>query len=252
MTASPVSTGRSFDPRKRQRARRLLLQALYQWQMTHVDVDVLIAEFLASDEIRGSDTNYFIVCLRAIIAGSGHLDAALEKHLDRPPQQVDPVARAALRIAAHEMLQRTDIPHRVAIDEAVNLTHVFGAEPAHKYVNAVLDGLARHLRGEAPRPLSEASATRSARAPKAAPGTMDDDVEAARTTDAPPLAAPAAASVRRPTLRRTRSCASVNAGAVAIPTTAPTAIAATDATSDATSDATATPDPAADDARCDG
>jgi N utilization substance protein B len=153
---------RRFDPRKRQRARRVLLQALYQWQMTGVDADKLVSEFLPGDEMRGADTAYFIECLRAIVGDVAALDRELALHLDRPLQQVDPVARAVLRIGTYELLRRADVPARVAIDEAVNLAHLFGAEPAHRYVNGVLDRLARRLRGDVA-------------APKAAPGTAPCD-----------------------------------------------------------------------------
>jgi N utilization substance protein B len=51
-----------------------------------------------------------------------------------------------LRLAVYELLYRPDIPYRVTINEAVQLTKKFGAEQGHTYVNAVLDKAAHTLR----------------------------------------------------------------------------------------------------------
>ena len=50
--------------------------------------------------------------------------------------------RAALRIGTYELLHRVDVPYRVVINEAVDLTKRFGATAGHKYVNSVLDKIA--------------------------------------------------------------------------------------------------------------
>ena len=54
-------------------------------------------------------------------------------------EQVDPVERAALRIAAYELRLRPDVPYRVVINEAIETVKRFGAEHGHTYVNGVLD-----------------------------------------------------------------------------------------------------------------
>jgi N utilization substance protein B len=61
------------------------------------------------------------------------------------------VDRNVLRLATYELL-RTDTPHSVVIDEAVELAREFGSEPSPAFVNGVLDGVARALRGEAAGP----------------------------------------------------------------------------------------------------
>jgi N utilization substance protein B len=46
----------------------------------------------------------------------------------------------------YEFQHRIDIPYRVVINEAVELAKIFGAEEGHKYVNSILDKVAKKLR----------------------------------------------------------------------------------------------------------
>ena len=59
---------------------------------------------------------------------------------------VDPVERAILRIGTYELEYRKDVPTRVVIDEAIELAKTFGADHGYRFVNGVLDKVARDLR----------------------------------------------------------------------------------------------------------
>jgi N utilization substance protein B len=74
------------------------------------------------------------------------LDAALGPNLDRDIARVDPVERAILRLGAYELIAHPETPYRVVINEMVELAKTFGAEQGHRYINGVLDKLARQLR----------------------------------------------------------------------------------------------------------
>ena len=74
------------------------------------------------------------------------LDAEIAAFTDRPVAEIDPVERAILRMGTHELRSMADVPWRTVIDEAVELARTFGAEQGHKYVNGVLDRVARRLR----------------------------------------------------------------------------------------------------------
>ena len=74
------------------------------------------------------------------------IDKNISEIIDRPFQQLDPVERAILRIAVYELLYRVDIPYRVTINEAIQLTRKFGAEQGHAFVNGVLDKAAHAIR----------------------------------------------------------------------------------------------------------
>jgi N utilization substance protein B len=75
------------------------------------------------------------------------IDEALKPYIDRDVAQIDPIERAALRLAAYELKYRPDVPYRVVINEAIEVTKRFGADHGHSYVNGVLDKLAAELRG---------------------------------------------------------------------------------------------------------
>jgi N utilization substance protein B len=132
--------------RKRSRARHLAVQALYQWQMTGQDVGDVVGQFLVSQDGARFEADYFRDLLRGIATNLGALDAWLQPHVDRPIAQIDPVERAILRLGAYELGHHPEVPYRVVINEAVELAKVFGAEEGHKYVNGVLDKVARTLR----------------------------------------------------------------------------------------------------------
>ena len=142
-----ASAGRSAKGSgARSRARRCSLQALYQWQLGGGNVRDIEAQFLISQDMAKVDVDYFHVLLHGIAACASELDEQLAPFLDRPLDQVDPVERAALRIGVYELRFRPDVPYRVAINEAVELAKLFGAEQGHRFVNGVLDKVARVLR----------------------------------------------------------------------------------------------------------
>lgn len=132
--------------RGRSWARRYGMQALYQWQMTAQDLDLIRDQFLIDQDMSKADVAYFQELLYQVVAQLERIDSVLGPFLDRPPEQVDPVERAILRIAAYELINRLDIPYRVVLNEAVEMAKKFGAEQGHRFVNGVLDKTAHQLR----------------------------------------------------------------------------------------------------------
>jgi N utilization substance protein B len=128
-----------IDPVARSRARRRALQAVYAWQISGGNAQQVIAQFAHEQAHEVADLEYFEDLVRGVMKHVGDLDAALAEFLDREVDQVDPIERAALRIAAYELRHRPDIPYRVVINEAIDTTKRFGSEHGHTYVNGVLD-----------------------------------------------------------------------------------------------------------------
>ena len=133
-------------PGKRSWARRCALQALYQWQLTGQSPSQIETHFLANEDLSKADPSYFRELVHQVPVHVTEIDAALEPLLDRPLIQVDPVECAILRIGGYELLQRPDISYRIVLNEAIELAKVFGAEQGHRFVNGVLDKLARSVR----------------------------------------------------------------------------------------------------------
>jgi N utilization substance protein B len=131
----------------RSRARRCALQAIYQWQVGGGLISEVEAQFLAEQDPTQTDVAYFSGLVKCIYAHLAELDAHLTPFLDRPITDLDPVAVAILRIGICELVYHPEIPFRVVINEAVELAKIFGAEQSHRYVNGVMDKVARNLRG---------------------------------------------------------------------------------------------------------
>ena len=142
MSRGPHRPRSGIDPVLRSRARRRALQAIYAWQISGGNSQQLIAQFAHEQAHEVADLEYFEDLVRGVVRHRASLDEALLPFLDRTVEEVDPIERAVLRIAAYELLHRPDVPYRVVIDEALNTTKRFGAEHGHTYVNGVLDKLA--------------------------------------------------------------------------------------------------------------
>jgi N utilization substance protein B len=144
-TGKPVGK-QARGTRARSIARKLAMQALYQWQLTQQSAAEIQKQFLESEESAGVEREYFEELVSGGIGRYEELVATLKPFIDRPIEQLDPVETAILMIGLFELQHRVDVPYRVVINEAVDLCKRFGATDAHKYVNAVLDRAARELR----------------------------------------------------------------------------------------------------------
>ena len=137
--AAPVRNARS-------RAREFALQALYQ---------VLVGrnEALAVDaftrDLAGfgkADAVHYDALLHGCVAQAETLDGLIEPLLDRKLQELSPIERAVMWMGAYEFKHCLDVPWRVVLNEYIELAKRFGGTDGHKYVNAVLNGLAPQLR----------------------------------------------------------------------------------------------------------
>lgn len=129
-------------PKMRQKARRLLAQALYSWDMSGTDLVSIEAEFHTDNNMTTVDTELFHEILHGVPKNLSEIDAAYQSHLDRKEEQLDPVSRAILRLSTYEMIFRIDVPYKVVINEGVNLAKTFGPTDAFKYINGILDRVA--------------------------------------------------------------------------------------------------------------
>jgi len=134
------------DLAARSRARRRAVQAIYAWQVGGNRMISVIEQFRHEQDMEIADLEYFEDLLRGIEKHVADLDTGLKTHLDREVAQLDQIERAVLRLAAYELRHRPDVPYRVVINEAVEVTKRFGSDQGHTYVNGVLDKLAAEWR----------------------------------------------------------------------------------------------------------
>jgi len=135
-----------MNPTARRNARQYALQALYQWQLAGTPIKEIELEFLVH-HIRGkTDLDYFKELIHAIPGNCEELDNRMKPFLSRPIHELDPIELAILRLGTYELSNRLDVPYRVAINEALELTKKFGSVEGFKFVNGILDQVARTLR----------------------------------------------------------------------------------------------------------
>lgn len=132
--------------RGRHGARRLLLQALYQKQISGHDDQTLRDQFADTENLVQADGEYFFALLDEVLNDFERLDERIDAFADRPVAQIDPVERAVLWIGIAELRSHPEIPTKVAINEAVELAKEFGGEDSYRYVNAIMDGASKELR----------------------------------------------------------------------------------------------------------
>lgn len=137
-------TGEAPPMSRRGLSRRLTVQALYQWLVNETQPETLLKQFRDQEEGLGrADPAYFEALLKGTVEDAATLTMALVPHLDRPLNQLDPVEHAILLLGAYEMASKPEVPWKVVVNESVNLAKMFGAEDGYKFVNGVLDKLAR-------------------------------------------------------------------------------------------------------------
>lgn len=130
----------------RSKARRFTLQALYQIQLTGDSATEVEQQFLCDHDMKRVDTSYFHELLSGIAAAEDTLLAAIIPKLDRDLKEIDPVEKAILLIGSFELMEKIEVPYKVVINEGVELAKLFGASESFKYVNSILDQLAKQYR----------------------------------------------------------------------------------------------------------
>ena len=132
--------------KKRKHARDKAMQALYQWQMSGEDLDWIRDMYLEEQGVASGDEEYFLELLYQVPKNLAAIDPAYREHVQGREDHLDPIETSILRIATYELMFHLEIPYRAVINEAVNLAKAYGADDGHKFVNGVLDPLARDLR----------------------------------------------------------------------------------------------------------
>jgi len=128
----------------RRKARRLALQAIYQWQ--HNPSENIESQFRKECNPKKVDVGYFSELVNGVINNTANLDEQMLPFLDRSIEEINPVELAILRIAIYELVHRPDVPYKVIINEALEAAKVFGAEQGFKYINSILDKVVKKVR----------------------------------------------------------------------------------------------------------
>jgi N utilization substance protein B len=135
-----------MSPGSRERARGLLVKALYQWQLAGHSLDELREQYSELAEYSRVDQAYFNELLAQVLGNVEHCDEVIGRLADRGVDQLDAVGRAILLLALTELKCREDVPVKVVVNEAVKLAKRYGATGSYRFINAVADRAAKELR----------------------------------------------------------------------------------------------------------
>ena len=140
----------------RSAARLAAVQALYQMDMTGIDLNQVIAEFadhrlgqeIEGDRYADAEPQFFRDIVEGVVREQLRIDPLIDKQLAEGWRltRVDSILRAILRAGAYEILIRGDVPARVVISEYVDIAHAIFAEEEPKVVNGILDRLGHRAR----------------------------------------------------------------------------------------------------------
>lgn len=130
----------------KRRARKLALQALYQWLMSGHELSEIEAQFRVANNMEKVDAEYFCRILHGVPAHLSSIEDTIRPFLDRPIEGLNPIELSVLRLGTFELLHCPEIPYRVILDESISLTKEFGSQEGYRYVNGVLNNLARQTR----------------------------------------------------------------------------------------------------------
>jgi transcription antitermination protein NusB len=164
---SPIAPSAApLPPRPRSIARTAAVQALYQMDLAGTDINAVIQEFqhvrfepsvVSADEVsdddldekaEGADPQFFADILKGVVRRQLDIDPMIDLQLADGWRlvRVDSILRAILRAGAFELLERTDVPARVVINEYINVAKAFFDAEEPRVVNGVLDRIAHKLR----------------------------------------------------------------------------------------------------------
>jgi len=130
----------------RHNARKAAVQALYQWDLTQQDAKDIEKHFSQIHDMQNIDKKYLREIMSELPKVEEELKLAIEPFIGRDFSSLDPVERAILRLGTYELLYKADVPTRVVINEMIELAKVFGSDHSYKFVNGVIDKLAKELR----------------------------------------------------------------------------------------------------------
>ncbi|WP_047243336.1 transcription antitermination factor NusB [Chromobacterium subtsugae] len=133
----------------RRRAREFAVQGIYEWELNQDRPASLIEKHLRENEyFAKADEALFRNILYGVLKDVPTLSAQIGRYYERAEDEVSPVERAVLLMAALELTQSPETPYPVIINEAIEITKTFGGTDGHKFVNGVLDKLAADVRGD--------------------------------------------------------------------------------------------------------
>jgi transcription antitermination protein NusB len=153
--AAPSNDGRRAN--RRGAARLAAVQALYQMDIAATPLNEALGQFEAhwigreveGEEYLPAEAAYFRDVVKGVVEDQRRLDPMIDAVLAKgwPLVRIETVLRAILRAGTYELDRKPDVPARVVVSEYADIANAFVERDETGMINAVLDQLARQLRG---------------------------------------------------------------------------------------------------------
>ncbi len=120
-------------------AREVALQALFEIDSVGHDEDTVLAHRLEEEKLTDDGKEFAHQLVHGVVSDKDELDHLITKFAPEwPVDQLAIIDRNILRLALYELLHMSDVPIKVAINEAVELAKTYGSDSAPRFVNGVL------------------------------------------------------------------------------------------------------------------
>lgn len=136
-----------IDVKKRRRARFHVIQAVYQREMAGHSFSELKKQYYRDNINRHPvEWSFFDALLDGLAEHQIEIDIILTEYVDRSFERIHPIEKSVLRLGCYELMYYLEIPYQVIVNEYVDHAKSMGTEQGHKFVNGMLDGIAKKLR----------------------------------------------------------------------------------------------------------
>ncbi len=127
----------------RHHARMAVVSLLYAYDLGNKSIADYTDEILEDKKIRNKQKEFALDLFRGVMDNLSSIDEAIVKHLkDWDFERLGSVERATLRLGAYEIMN-TELDSAVVINEAIEVSKAFGTEQSPKFINGVLDAIAK-------------------------------------------------------------------------------------------------------------
>lgn len=131
----------------RRKAREYALQMLFQWDITHDDIEQIVVTFFQNQLEESQPAVDFA---RQLVTGTvehiEQIDEIIRRHAEHwRLDRMATVDRNVLRLAVQEFLYDKEMPKTVVINEAIEIARRFSAQESPQFINGVLDSIKKEL-----------------------------------------------------------------------------------------------------------
>jgi len=128
----------------RRRAREIAVQVLYQMEANPLDSQEALELFWRTASASGQVKEFAARIVEGVHEHLEEIDTLIKKHSEHwRLERIDRVDKSILRMGAFELLFCDDIPHKVALNEAIDIGKKFGTEESGAFINGILDKICK-------------------------------------------------------------------------------------------------------------